>query len=67
MGEFLNLCQCKLVNLRREADEIVAELRCQVQEAGAPEAGETAEQRAKAPAVKVLRQESVPGQILLER
>lgn len=60
MGEFLNLCQCKLVNLRREADEIVAEIRCQIQEeAGAPEAGpaegEVQEQRVKAPVTRLLR------------
>jgi len=56
-GEFLNPCSCKLVNLRREGDEIIAEIRCPVQlEPGAPEGEEGLEQRAKAPVTRVLRQ-----------
>lgn len=60
-GEFLNICQCKLVNLRREGDEVIVEVRCSVQEETqeAPEAGESevAEQhtRVKAPVAKLLR------------
>ncbi|MGI9862872.1 hypothetical protein SDD30_15950 [Moorella naiadis] len=62
-GEFSNLCSCKLVNLRREGDEIIAELRCMVQEeAGAvPEAGAAVsleEKAINAPVTKILKQES---------
>lgn len=68
-NEFLNLCACRVVNLRREADEIVAEIRCPVQEEAGEGAGEVQEQRAKAPAVRILRQvaEPVTAQVLLEQ
>lgn len=68
-GEFLNLCSCRLVNLRREGDEIIAEIRCPVQSEPGEAEGEGLEKRAKAPVTRILRQvvSALPGEILAQK